>query len=370
MERSKKHNILIVDDNAKNIQVVASLLEKDNHSMSFAKDGPTAIERAKLLKPDLILLDIMMPGMDGYEVCQALQNYPETCEIPIIFLTSRNENESTLRGFTVGAVDYICKPFDGLELLARVRSHLKLKDVQEELKLANATKDKFLSIIAHDLRGPFHALLSYPKLLLDKYNLYSDEKRKKLVGSILETSEHLYQLVENLLEWSRIQTNKIEFNPMKIDLGCIAQQNILLLKHNADNLKIELQSEIKTGTIAFGDPNMISTVIRNLLSNALKFTPEGGSVRITSKEHQEHQEVTVSDTGVGIDEVDTKKLFRLDLHHTTDGVHNEKGTGLGLIMCKDFIEKNGGKIWVNSEKEKGSDFTFMIPVTDKNLAQI
>jgi two-component system, sensor histidine kinase and response regulator len=357
----KKFRILIVDDVPKNIQVAANILQQEGYQMAFAQNGKAAISQIQSNRFDLILLDIMMPGMDGFEVCRQLRENPETRNIPIIFLTAKTDTESILKGFEVGAVDYVTKPFNGSELSARVRTHLALKRAQEDLLEANATKDKFFSIIAHDLKNPFNALIGLSKLLLNNYDSFGDVKRKDFVQMIHRSSEQGFKLLENLLDWSRMQTGKMEWQPLEIDLNIYAFENISLLNAAAENKNIRLSSLIARDTMVYADANMIRMVIRNLLSNAIKFTPEGGEVKIASRSSEGYEEVTVSDTGIGMSEEDIGKLFRIDVHHSSPGTADEQGTGLGLILCKEFVEKNGGKIWVKSEVGKGSEFNFSVP---------
>ncbi len=357
----KKFKILIVDDVPKNIQVAANILQQEGYQMAFAQNGKAAISQVQSNRFDLILLDIMMPGMDGFEVCRQLRENPETRNIPIIFLTAKTDAESILKGFEVGAVDYVTKPFNGSELSARVKTHLSLKRAQEDLLEANATKDKFFSIIAHDLKNPFNALIGLSKLLLNNYDGFNDVKRKDFVQMIHRSSEQGFKLLENLLDWSRMQTGKMEWQPHEIDLNIYAFENISLLNAAAENKNIRLSSLIAKDTMVYADANMIRMVIRNLLSNAIKFTPEGGEVTISSRQTDGYEEVTVSDTGIGMSEEDIGKLFRIDVHHSSPGTADEQGTGLGLILCKEFVEKNGGKIWVKSEVGKWSEFKFSAP---------
>jgi len=179
-DSTRKFKVLIVDDVPKNIQLAGSILQKEGYHISFANNGETALNLTKTNDFDLILLDIMMPEMDGFEVCGQLKQKPETRDIPIIFLTAKTGTESTIKGFEIGAVDYVTKPFNEKELLARVRTHLELRDAQKNLREANATKDKFFSIIAHDLKNPFNALLGLSKLLLQNFDIFDDDKKNIL----------------------------------------------------------------------------------------------------------------------------------------------------------------------------------------------
>lgn len=232
---------------------------------------------------------------------------------------------------------------------------------EQKLKEANASKDKFFNIIAHDLKNPLGSFKQLTALLLKDYNSFTTEERVEFIDLMNKSAQNLYELLENLLEWSRCQTDKIEYNPQKFDVSAILKNNVELLGQIASNKGVELSMDSPTNLFAYADVNMITTVIRNLASNAIKFTPGGEKVVLTARKKNDNIEISVIDTGVGISEKDQKKLFRLDVQHTTRGTSNEKGTGLGLILCKDFIEKNLGEIWVESETGKGSTFKFTIP---------
>lgn len=245
------------------------------------------------------------------------------------------------------------------ELLARQKQEIKVQ--RDKLHELNVTKDKFFSIIAHDLKNPFSALIGFSKIMITEFENFEKKQIKEFVQSVYKSSENTYNLLENLLEWAKTQTGKIQWKPMTFELSEVTDSAIELLNRNAFNKNIRLQNEIKKETPVVADKNMLHTVIRNLISNAIKFTPEGGSVTIRSHRVNGTIETRVSDTGIGIDGKDIEKLFRIDVHFSRSGTADEQGTGLGLILCKEFIEKNSGKIWVESEIGKGSSFIFTLP---------
>ncbi len=236
-----------------------------------------------------------------------------------------------------------------------------VQKLNAELKEANSTKDKFFSIVAHDLKNPFNSLIVLTGLLIEEYELFTEQERKEFLQQIKESAENTFSLLQNLLDWSRSQTGKQEINKEVLDMESIASKTIKLLKTNAENKKIKVSYNIPKGTTAYGDKNMISTVLLNLVSNAIKFTSENGEVTVSVVSENGKVEVLVSDTGVGIPGEHLDKLFIIDHKIQTKGTSNEKGTGLGLILCKEFVEKNGGKIWVHSEVGKGSRFHFTLP---------
>jgi signal transduction histidine kinase/Tfp pilus assembly protein PilF len=241
---------------------------------------------------------------------------------------------------------------------------IHVEKLNQELKEANETKDKFFSIVAHDLKSPFNSLLVLTGLLIDDYDTFTEEERKKFINQIKSSSENTYALLQNLLEWASTQMGKTILVKEKIDLSKISEETLALLMPIAKNKKIKLTSEIPVNTVALADKNMASTVFLNLVTNALKFTPLDGQVNIRSVMENNHVEVEVCDSGVGISPGNLDKLFRLDQKVQTVGTAKEKGTGLGLIVCKEFIEKNNGKIWVKSEEGKGSSFYFSLPTRD------
>ena len=375
LNSSSKYHILIVDDMPENIQVLSAILYRENINISIAQNGKEAMAIVARRQPDLILLDIMMPEIDGYEVCVCLKQHADTKDIPIIFLTGRAEPEDVIKGFEVGAVDSITKPFHQTELLSRVFTHLELKRARDiitaqnqqlaeqnkTLQELNATKDKFFSIIAHDLRNPFNTLINLSTLLKENLREYTPDELERWINVFYTASNRGYSLLENLLSWSCSQTDSIQFYPTHIPLQEIVTECAEILESQAEDKEITIHTAIPESLVVYVDEPMMKTVLRNLVSNALKFTEAHGTVSISAQEHDEQIEVTVSDTGVGIPGDKIPKLFRIDVHHITPGTAKEKGSGLGLLLCKEFIEKHGGSITVRSEVGKGSHFTFTLP---------
>jgi PAS domain S-box-containing protein len=249
------------------------------------------------------------------------------------------------------------------QAIIRKQNTEAIKKYADELNQLNITKDKFFSIIAHDLKNPFITILGFSELLLNDFSDLTDEEKIYYVTEMHKSAEVSHLLLQNLLQWSRTQTGKIEFNPQNISLFNSVNQNIDLLKASATKKQVNLINKIDESVFINADEDMLNTILRNLLTNALKFTNRDGSVTITSKPQGNMVEISVEDTGVGMDEATQKKLFRLDETITKTGTDNEVGTGLGLILCKEFIEKHGGKIYVESQPGKGSNFIFTLPIT-------
>jgi len=381
----KTYTILIADDLPENLQIIAEALKDSNieHKIIRAINGKILCELAEKRIPDLIITDWEMPEMNGIEAIKYLKQNEETKDIPIIMCTGiMTTSENLKTAIDCGAVDYIRKPIDNIELQSRVYSMLKLSDSyktikdqniileqqkieiqnqRDDLKTLNATKDKFFNIIAHDLRNPFNSLLGFSDLLVSKIESYDIEKSIKYAKIIQESSSVAHDLLENLLYWSKSQNGSISFIPEKIDIKNLIDKNILLLKHFAENKKVTLISNVKNSIIISIDRNMILTVLRNLITNAIKFSRQNDTITIDIEENEHENIIHVSDTGVGIPENIIGKLFKVDEYVKTKGTSNESGTGLGLILCKEFIIWHKGKIWVESKIDLGSKFSFSIP---------
>lgn len=241
------------------------------------------------------------------------------------------------------------------------RAYVQLKQSEEALLELNATKDKFFSIISHDLKNPFASLMSISEMMKENFGALDDEEKLDGIQRIHGSIENIFSLLENLLTWARSQSGRIDFNPSDFNISKVLQENYNLFKLAAERKKIRLESEFEEDLMAYADREMINTIVRNLVNNAIKFTPENKQVKITCTNCNNEVCVTVSDEGVGISEENREKLFKIDKKVKTKGTAGEKGTGLGLIICHEFIEKNKGTIKVKSEIDHGSSFTFTIP---------
>lgn len=249
--------------------------------------------------------------------------------------------------------------------IVRKQAEEKLLRSEQELREANVTKDRFFNIIAHDLKNPFNAIIGFSTLLCDEWNDFDDDDKITMITAIRQSSEGAYDLLMNLLDWSRLRVGTIDYNPDFLDINSLIARNISLLKSNADKKNIRLTFEPCADCQVFADTNMMRTVIRNLLSNAIKFTYDFGIIHIITSSDPEYPNMlrlSVADSGVGVAPEKIQTLFTLTETHTTPGTGGESGTGLGLILCKEFIDKNNGKIWVESTIGTGSTFHVDIPV--------
>jgi two-component system, sensor histidine kinase and response regulator len=355
-------NILIVDDIPANLKVLGEILKEDGYKVRPVPNGMLALQVAEKEKPDLILLDIMMPEMDGYEVCRRLKANQALHEIPIIFISALNETDDVVKALKYGGVDYITKPFKSEEVIARVGTHVKLHRQSIELKNLNITKDKFFSIIAHDLRGPMGGFMGLTDILTEQLRLMSMDDIQRYLESMRKASNNLFRLLENLLHWARLQQGAIPFNPQIVQLLPIINESLDMMNESATAKGIEMLCQIPENMKVFADDIVLQTILRNHISNAVKFTPKGGKVKIAARNSDDgFVEVSIQDTGIGMNKTMIESLFRLDVNTGRPGTDGEPSTGLGLLLCKEFIEKHGGHIRVESEEGKGSVFTFTIP---------
>lgn len=378
-----EYKILVVDDVQSNVLLLKVLLGREGFGIVYAMNGTEALEKVKSEHPDLILLDVMMPDMDGFEVAGHLKVEPEQAEIPIIFLTALNDSASVVKGFQLGANDFISKPFRREELLIRVEHQLSLVDARriilrqtEELRKTIAGRDKLYSVIAHDLRSPMASI----KMLCNTIMMSIDPQT--VPGDVFEmlemtnkTAEEVFSLLDNLLKWTKSQLGKLSNVPQPIDMVGLVDGVIEVFKPIAESklISLELDSEVEFINVIV-DIEMIKSVVRNLISNAIKFSHKNTVVMVHVKVQDVMDEnkteegngkevlVTVSDRGCGIKNEDQEKLLNESTYFTTFGTDSEEGSGLGLLLCKDFVSKNHGRLWFTSEEGVGSNFNFTIPI--------
>jgi len=248
-----------------------------------------------------------------------------------------------------------------VQMAYRRQAEEALKKSEQQLRKLNASKDKFFSIIAHDLRGPLGSLQALSKFIEEHFESYTPDRLKEIIVIQQKAAENILKLLDNLLTWSKMQRGMLEYHPQRILIEKVVTRNIELFTPVAERKQIILRSSIQEKGSAYADYNMVDTVIRNLIANALKFTHPGGTVEVSVRQKENYFEVAVSDTGIGIGKEHISKLFQIDTQYRRSGTDREKGSGLGLILCKELVEKSGGRIWVESETGKGTTFTFTLP---------
>jgi two-component system sensor histidine kinase/response regulator len=363
------YKILIVDDVVSNVLLLKILLTNEKFQVCTASNGNACIEQAKKEHPDLILLDVMMPDINGFDTAVILKKDPDTLDIPIIFLTALNNPNDLVRGFQVGANDFLTKPFNKEELVMRVMHQISLVAAKriivrqnEELKRTISNRDKMYSVIAHDLRSPMASIRMVLNLAV---NVVSPETVGEEIFGLLDKanreSEETHDLLDNLLKWTKSQTGRLNVVYQDVDLDDVIPGVVDIFMMIAEMKKIKLQylpSDEKL--IVRADNDMIKTVIRNYISNAIKFTPEGKGIEVFYKREGDFAKISVRDHGVGIAPERIETIFHKG--ETTYGTGGEEGSGLGLQLCQDFARKNGGDAMVESVLGEGSIFSFTIPI--------
>lgn len=365
-----EYKILIVDDVMSNVLLLKVLLTNEKFAIATASNGRQALEQVEKENPDLVLLDVMMPDMSGFEVAQHLKSNPQTAEIPIIFLTALNSTADIVKGFQVGANDFISKPFNKEELIIRVTHQISLVAAKrlilsktEELQRTIAGRDKLYSVIAHDLRSPMGSIKMVLNMLI--LNLPFEKigaEMYELLTMANQTTEDVFSLLDKLLKWTKSQIGKLNVVYQDVDLVEVTDGVIEIFSMVASLKKIRIREMKPERMMVNADIDMLKTVVRNLLSNAIKFSKENSEILVKMEEVNGMAVVSVQDHGCGISEEGQKKLLHADTHFSTFGTNNEEGSGLGLLLCKDFVVKNGGKLWFTSKEGEGSIFSFSIPV--------
>ena len=366
--------LLVVDDVQTNVLLLKALLGKEGYGILVANNGQEALEVIRNENPDLILLDVMMPGMDGFEVAERLKSEEFRCEIPIIFLTALDDTQSIVNGFKLGAGDFISKPFRKEELMVRIKHQLSLvaarriiEEKNEELRKTIAGRDKMYSVIAHDLRSPMASmkmLCNMIMMTIEPNSLPSDVF--EMLEMTNKTAEEVFSLLDNLLKWTKSQLGKLSLLPQEVDIVGLAQGVVEVFSPIAESkgIRLKLLNDREAINVCV-DIEMIKSVVRNLISNAIKFSNKDTEIRVSLNVEGEEVIVTVSDNGCGIKEEDQPKLLNAATHFTTFGTNSEEGSGLGLLLCKDFVTKNKGRLWFESEYGQGSSFSFSLPLKNE-----
>lgn len=364
------YKILVVDDVMTNILLLQVLLDKEGFNVITANNGEIAIDIITKEIPDLILLDVNMPNMDGFEVIKEIKKYSLYREIPVIFLTAINDIDSIVKGFKMGVSDYITKPFNKEELMARIIHQLSLLTAKRiiikrihVLKKTILDRDKMYSVIAHDLRSPMASMkIIMNSIMNDADKTKMDPAMYELLNMANKTTEDIFSLLDNLLKWTKFQIGKQVVIPQNIDLVLISKGIVDVFSNVASlkNIKIEFDSEIKYANV-YTDIDMVKSCVRNLLSNAIKFSYEGGIVKVRLQESDDSYILSVTDNGCGISEANQQKLLNVNTHYTSYGTAQEEGSGLGLLLTMEFVNKNNGKLWFESKEGKGSTFFISLP---------
>ena len=366
--KPEDYTILAVDDIATNIMLLKAVLSRAKYKIVTASGGFEALEKVAEVNPDLILLDIMMPDMDGYEVLKRLKADPAHEDIPVIFLTALHNPEDIVKGFKFGASDYISKPFNHEELITRVAHHIYLAAAQrtimqqrDELQATVEARDKMYSVIAHDLRSPIGTLKMVFNML--SINLTADQIGKdsfEMISMGNDITESTFMLLDNLLKWTKSQIGRMNTVFQEVDISEVMLFASKMSDVVAQVKNIEVEYDIPEAITVSCDVDMVKTIMRNLMSNAIKYSQEGGKIVVSVRETPTHAAISVRDNGIGIKKEDIPKLLNPETHYTTYGTKNEEGSGLGLQLVQDLTHRNGGTLTIESKEGEGSTFTFTI----------
>ena len=365
--KTQDRYILIVDDVLKNLQLVAQTLKDAGYKFSLAQSGESALKLLENEVPDLILLDIMMPGMDGLEVCRIIKRNEKLREIPVIFITAVDQTDVLVEGFRAGGVDYITKPFNRDELLIRVKTHLDLSFAKKELLDTINTRDKLYSIIAHDIRSPFSHITMMIEALSTGLIVAGSEKYKEMMSLLTKSANETNTLFNNLLEWTKLQTGGISVVFKKSVVSTVIDDCIELLKGIAGQKNITIESTVDENLMAYFDEITMHTVFRNIISNAIKFTPPNGKISISAHHSDNIVSIFIKDNGVGMSEEVIDKIFNKNESYTSPGTMKEKGSGLGMHLVKDMVDQNHGTLKVESREGEGTTFVVSIPAVANNV---
>jgi len=369
--------ILIVDDMPSNLEVVTNHLERQGYRAVVALSGEEGIERAEFVRPDLILLDVMMPGLDGFETCRRLKASERTRAIPVIFMTALTDTTDKLAGFAAGAVDYVTKPLNGAEVLARIESHLALyalrrqlaeqnaqlqreiairAQTQEALQRSNTEFEQLAYVASHDMQEPLRKIASYLQLLAQRYEGRLDADADEFIGYAVDGAKRMQALINDLLAFSRVGTKAKPFAPT--DCNAIVRTALADLQIAIE----ECDAQIEVGELptVMGDATQLPQLFRNLLSNAIKFRRDvAPRIRVHAEPSGASWRFEVSDNGIGIAAEYFERIFII--FQRLHGRSRYAGTGIGLAICKKIVERHGGQIEVRSTPGEGSTFAFTLP---------
>ncbi len=362
--------ILLVDDQPRNLQLLGNGLLGMGYDIIFAESGKEALGLVEEARPGLILLDVMMPEMDGYEVCRRIRDAYGEDGPAIIFVTARGEVEDIAEGLKIGAVDYMTKPIQIAEVKARVKSHLdlvvsrkRLIELNRHLEKDNREQRFFLSVLSHDLRAPLSGVEIFLDDLLGEIREILPSDALDGFETILGSISSMNGLLEELLQWARYQKSRDPLSLERFDLVASVEEILRMLHAKVHSKDLKIDRRFSGNLPVACDLQVFGTVMRNLLSNAIKFSIRGGVIGVGARriEGSGKVRIEVRDSGVGMTQKQIAGLFDSANRGTTLGTEREKGSGLGMILCQSLLEKVGSRLEVESEIDKGSCFWFDLP---------
>jgi two-component system sensor histidine kinase/response regulator len=366
----KGRRILAVDDDRINLRIIGGILRNEGYEIGEATSGEQALEVYATFQPNLVLLDVMMPGIDGFATCRTLKKtYGDKCA-PVIFVTAKSEADDVVMGFDAGGVDYLTKPFRPKEVVARIRTHLsnqqlveQQKDLVEQLSKANSAKDRFLGMCAHDLRNPLSSIRGLAELMDENALGVLTAEQKEIIQTIHGASTSMLQLVNELLDVATIEAGHLKLEKEPVSNVEIVEKSVHLSNIEAakKNTRIELV-KISFDPIVDVDRNKIRQVVDNLINNAVKYSPRGSIVTVLIHANDTHAGFAVRDSGPGIPESERHKLFKDYGRLSTQPTGGEKSTGLGLAICRKIVEAHDGTIGVGDVPGRGAEFIVSLPL--------
>ncbi len=365
--------VLLVDDQPINLQAASAALGEEGYSILVARDGQRALSLAESQQPDLILLDVMMPEIDGYTTCRRLKKNAATRDIPVIFLTAKSEEADITEGFEAGGVDFVTKPFRHRELLARVRTHIELTHAWRHLRELNQQKSEFIAMAAHDLKNPLNSIVGFTELMRIELEegatlTRDDGQTMNMLETVERTANHMFRLIHDLLESESIDSGRVELHPEYCDLDHLIDDLMQLNHPHATHKQIRLCYEPQEHCIAMVDRRAVREAFDNLINNAIKYSPIGANVWITLSRHVpslRQVRFAVRDEGPGLTDNDKRKVFGRFQKLSARPTGGEVSTGLGLSIVKTLIAQQGGDVQaVSPGPGQGSTFIIDLPLAE------
>lgn len=359
---STRRKVLVVDDDRINIRILSGMLKAEGYELSEASSGEQALEVYDRFLPDLVLLDVMLPGINGFETCRSLhQRHGKACA-PIIFITAKNESDDIVEGLSAGGVDYLPKPFQAKEVAARIRTHLQNRILLDQLSQANMAKNRFLGMAAHDLRNPLASIRGLAEFLCDGTVGQLTPDQLDLVKTIHDASQSMLTLVNELLDVASIESGKLQIVLRSGSLAALITKSVYLANIEAarKNTRITFTAPSTPDQANF-DPDRLKQVIDNLLSNAVKYSPPGSTITVEFAQTPQALSFSVKDQGPGIPAGESDKLFKDFSRLSVKPTGGEKSTGLGLAICRKIVEAHHGDISAKNLPGLGCEFRVTLP---------
>jgi len=366
----KGRRILAVDDDRINLRIISGILRHEGYEIAEAASGEQALEVYATFHPNLVLLDVMMPGIDGFATCRTLKKtYGDKCA-PVIFVTAKSEADDVVMGFDAGGVDYLTKPFRPKEVVARIRTHLsnqqlveQQKDLVDQLSRANAAKDRFLGMCAHDLRNPLSSIRGLAELMDENAIGVLTPEQREIIQTIHGASQSMLLLVNELLDVATIEAGHLKLEKSRVNIVDIVERSVHLSNIEAAKKKTTIELvKLATDPIVNVDTNKIRQVVDNLINNAVKYSPRGSIVTVLIHSNGKEAGFAVRDSGPGIPENERHKLFKDYGRLSTVPTGGEKSTGLGLAICRKIVEAHHGTIGVDNIPGRGAEFIVSLPL--------